>query len=98
MNGEGRPERRPTTDADQRSTTLASRHVETGGDPHEAGELLRLWVGAKLEEVDDLMAEARSRVDAIPDQRTLWLLFGEALVRLTGVEQELAELRKAAKR
>jgi hypothetical protein len=46
-------------------------------------------------EVDDLVAEARSRAEAIPDLRSLWLLAGEILVRLAAVEHELAELRKA---
>jgi len=68
------------------------------GDPRRVGELLGDWVGAKLAEVDGLVAEARSRVEAIPDQRTLWLLVGEVIVRLAVVEQELAELRKAARR
>jgi hypothetical protein len=72
--------------------------VPDPGDPREAGELLRLWVGVKLEEVDDLVAEARSRVESLPDLRTLWLLAGEILVRLAAVEHELAELRKAARR
>jgi cytochrome c-type biogenesis protein CcmH/NrfG len=51
-----------------------------------------------MAEVDDLVAEARARVAAVPDQRTLWLLAGEILVRLAAVEHELAELRKAARR
>jgi hypothetical protein len=66
-------------------------------DPAPVGELVATWVGAKLAEVDDLVDEARARAEAIPDQKTLWLLFGEALVRLHCVELELAEL-KAAKR
>jgi hypothetical protein len=72
--------------------------TETRGDPREAGELLRLWVGTKLEEVDDLVAEGRNRVEAIPDQRTLWLLMGETLVRLHCLELEVATLRGTAKR
>jgi len=71
--------------------------TETRGDPREAGELLRLWVGAKVEEVDELVAEARSRVESLPDLRTFWLILGEVLVRLAAVEYQLAELRKAAK-
>jgi hypothetical protein len=68
------------------------------GDPRAIGELLACWIGCKVEEVDDLVAEARSRVEAIPNLRTLWLLAGEILVRLAAVEHELAELQKAAKR
>jgi hypothetical protein len=66
-------------------------------DPQRIGELVASWIGAKVEEVDGLVAEARSRVDSLPDLRTLWLLAGEILVRLAAVEHELAEL-KAAKR
>jgi hypothetical protein len=68
------------------------------GDPQRIGELVASWVGAKVEEVDDLVAEARNRVESLPDLRTLWLLAGEILVRLAAVEHELAELRKAARR
>jgi hypothetical protein len=67
-------------------------------DPRAIGELLACWIGCKVEEVDDLVAEARNRVESLPDLRTLWLLAGEILVRLAAVEHELAELRKAARR
>jgi len=72
--------------------------VPRAADPRPIGELVAEWVGAKLAEVDELVAEGRSRVEAIPDQRTLWLVVGEVIVRLAVVEQELAELRKAARR
>lgn len=67
-------------------------------DPIPVGELLAAWVGVKLAEVDDLVAEARSRVEAIPDQRVLWSLVGEVIVLLRSLELEVAELRKAARR
>ena len=67
-------------------------------DPTPVGELLAAWVGAKLAEVDDLVAEARSRVDAIPDQRVMWSLVGEVIVLLRALELEVAELQKAARR
>jgi hypothetical protein len=67
-------------------------------DPTPVGELVAAWVGAKLAEVDDLVDEARSRVDAIPDQRVLWSLVGEVIVLLRALEVEVAELRKAARR
>jgi hypothetical protein len=63
-------------------------------DPTPVGELLAAWVGAKLAEVDDLVDEARSRVDAIPSQRQLWLLLGETLVRLHCLELEVADLKR----
>jgi hypothetical protein len=67
-------------------------------DPTPVGELLAAWVGAKLAEVDDLVAEAHSRVEAIPDQRVLWSLVGEVIVLLRSLELEVARLQKAARR
>jgi hypothetical protein len=67
-------------------------------DRQRIGELVGAFIGAKVEEIDGLVAEARSRVESLPDLRTLWLLAGEILVRLAAVEHELAELRKAARR
>jgi len=67
-------------------------------DPTPVGELVAAWVGAKLAEVDDLVAEGHSRVEAIPDQRVLWSLVGEVIVLLRSLELEVAELRKAARR
>jgi hypothetical protein len=55
--------------------------------------MLAAWVDVKMGEVDDLVDEARSRVAAIPDQRQLWLLAGETLVRLHALELEVAGLR-----
>ena len=69
--------------------------VVTDTDRHAVGELLSTWLGIRMDEVDDLVAEARSKVEALPDLRTLWLLAGEILVRLAAVEHELAEVRKA---
>jgi len=70
----------------------------TETDRHAVGELLSTWLGIRMDEIDDQVAEARARVDAIPDQRALWLLAGELTVRLLVVEQDLAELRKAVRR
>lgn len=67
-------------------------------DPTPVGELVAAWVGAKLAEVDDLVDEARSRVDAIPNQRVLFSLIGEVIVLLRALEVEVAELRKAVRR
>jgi hypothetical protein len=67
-------------------------------DPTPVGELLAAWVGAKLAEVDDLVAEARSRIEVIPDQRVLWSLVGEVIVLLRSLELEVAELRKMVRR
>jgi hypothetical protein len=104
--GDGRG-RRPAADdgPDQHNTTATSGTTTKGGtvmlpdagDPRRIGELLGDWLSIRMAEVDDQVAEARSRVDSLPDLRTLWLLAGEILVRLAAVEHELAEL-KAAKR
>jgi hypothetical protein len=59
----------------------------------EVGELLRLWVGAKLDQVDALVAEAEARTASIPDQRTLWSLVGEVIVLLRALELEVADLK-----
>lgn|GEM_PF-2611306 len=55
------------------------------GDPRRVGEVVAAWLDVRMGEVDDLVAEARSRVEALPDLRTLWLLAGEILVRLAAV-------------
>jgi hypothetical protein len=47
-----------------------------------------------MAEVDALVDEGEAKVAAIPDQRHLWLLLGETLVRLHCVELELAELKR----
>jgi hypothetical protein len=44
------------------------------------------------------VAEARSRVEAIPDQRVLWSLVGEVIVLLRTLELEVADLQKATRR
>jgi hypothetical protein len=67
------------------------------GDPRRVGELLATWLAIRMAEVDALVDEGESKVAAIPDQRHLWLLLGETLVRLHCLELEVAELRKAVR-
>lgn len=66
-------------------------------DPRDAarhaGELLQAWVGAQMEEVDELVAEAKVKLAALPSQVVVWELFGELLVRLTALERDVADLR-----
>jgi hypothetical protein len=76
--------------------TVASLPQE--GDPRRIGELLGDWLAIRMDEVDDLVDEARSRVDALPDRRVLFSLVGEVIVLLRALEVEVAELRKAARR
>ena len=91
--GRGEPGLTPSTTATNGPMSLPDR-----GDPQAIGELLACWIGCKVEEVDSLVEQARSRLEAIPNIRTLWLIHGEVLVRLAAVEHELAELRKVARR
>ena len=67
------------------------------GDPRRIGELLGDWLAIRMDEVDALVDEAESKVAVLPDQRHLWLLLGETLVRLHCLELEVAELRKGAR-
>ena len=64
------------------------------GDPRRIGELLGDWLAIRMDEVDDLVDEARSRVEAIPNQRVLWSLVGETLVLLRALELEVADLKR----
>jgi hypothetical protein len=68
------------------------------GDPRRIGALLGDWLAIRMDEVDDLVDEARSRVDAIPNQRVMWSLVGEVIVLLRALELEVAELREAVRR
>jgi hypothetical protein len=64
------------------------------GDPRRIGELLGDWLAIRMAEVDELVDEARSRVDAIPNQRVLWSLLGEVIVLLRALELEVADLKR----
>ena len=93
-NGEGRvPLQRPGPTPATTATMLPDR-----GDPRRVGELLATWLSIRMAEVDALVEEGESKVAAIPDQRHLWLLLGETLVRLHCLELEVAQLRKGARR
>ena len=78
------------------STTTAI--LSDQGDPRRIGELLRYWLAIQIDRVDALVEEGEAKVAAIPDQRQLWLLLGETLIRLHCLELEVAELRKGARR
>jgi hypothetical protein len=81
----GRPGPAPTT-----TTTM----LPDQGDPRRIGELLGDWLAIRMAEVDALVDEGESKVTAIPDQRHLWLLLGETLVRLHCLELEVADLKR----
>jgi hypothetical protein len=97
-NGRGRGDHNPGLTPTATATNGNGESIPDAGDPRRVGEVVAAWIDVRMGEIDDLVAEARSRVDSLPDLRTLWLLAGEILVRLAAVEHELAELQKAAKR
>lgn len=65
------------------------------GDPRPVGELVAEWAGVRVTEVDDLVAEARVKVAAIPDRRVLQSVIGELVVRVRALELDVAELKAA---
>jgi hypothetical protein len=64
-----------------------------GGDPRAVGDLLGTWLGVKLDEVDDLVDEARGKVESIPDMRVLASIVGEQFILLRALETEVDQLR-----
>jgi hypothetical protein len=88
------PPRSQDPPAASRRTNLS---LTDGGDPRAIGELLACWIGCKVEEVDSLVEQARSKTATIPDRRVLQSMLGELVVRVRALELDVAEL-KAAKR
>jgi hypothetical protein len=84
----------PSTERPARSAATSNQSLPDQGDPRRVGELLGDWLAIRMDEVDDLVDEARSRVEAIPNQRVLWSLVGETLVLLRALELEVADLKR----
>jgi hypothetical protein len=85
----------PATERPARSgTATTTESIPDQGDPRRVGELLGDWLAIRMDEVDELVDEARSRVDAIPNQKTLWSLVGEIIVLLRALELEVADLKR----
>jgi hypothetical protein len=84
----------PLRDVAAAKEANTTRIVPETADPRRIGELLGDWLAIRMDEVDDLVGEARARAGAIPDQKALWLLFGEALVRLHCLELAVDELKR----
>jgi hypothetical protein len=97
-NGEGRAPRQRPGPAPATTATNGPSILPDADDPQRIGELLGVWLAIRMEQVDALVDEAESTVAVLPDQRRLWSLLGETLVRLHCVELEVAELRKGARR
>jgi hypothetical protein len=90
-NARSGPEGPPRSQTPPPSRSTAS--LPDQGDPRRVGELLGDWLAIRMGEVDDLVAEARARVVALPDQRVLWSLFGELLLQVRCLEREVADLK-----
>ena len=88
----------PLRDVAAAKEANTTRIVPETADPRRIGELLGDWLAIRMDEVDELVDEAEAKVAVLPDQRHLWLLLGETLVRLHCLELEVAELRKAVRR
>jgi hypothetical protein len=69
-----------------------------GNGTRQAGELVAEWAGVRMAEVDELVAEARAKVAAIPDRQVLAQVVGELILRVYMLEHDVAELRKGARR
>jgi hypothetical protein len=65
----------------------------TAQPTQEIGELLGLWLAVKVDEVDAIVEEARSKADAIPDRASIAVLLGELLLRIAVLDREVAELK-----
>ena len=59
--------------------------------------MLSDWLAIQMDRVDSLTAEAEAKVAILPDQRHLWLLLGETLVRLHCLELEVADLKRGGR-
>ena len=92
-NGEGRAPRQRPGPAPTTTATYGPPMIADQGDPQRIGELLSCWLAIRMDEVDALVDEARSRVDAVPNLRNLWALFGELVVRVHFLESEVERLK-----
>jgi hypothetical protein len=81
-------------DTQQITATNGTDSIADRADPRRVGELMGDWLAIRMAEVDTLVGEARARVDALPDQRVLWSLFGELLLTVRALEHEVAELKR----
>jgi hypothetical protein len=57
-------------------------------------ELLGAWVSTQMETVDEAVAEAQTKAAAIPNQRVLWEMYGELMIRVHCLEAEVAQLKQ----
>jgi hypothetical protein len=92
----------PDATPDPREPAAAKQQVAATvpdpGDTRQVGELFQTWFGIKVDEVDALVEDARRKAATIRDQSTLELLLGHLMLRVQVLDEEVAELRKAADR
>lgn len=86
------PSSSPLTDS-AKDDPILTEGWASGEITSEIGELLRLWVGVKLDQIDDLVAEAEAKTAALPDLRVLRQLTGETVILLYALQTEVADLK-----
>jgi hypothetical protein len=65
----------------------------SGHNATDVGDLLTTWVGIQMDRIDDMVASATAKVDALPDYRTLMMLIGELTVQQAWLESEVRRLK-----
>ena len=94
----GHPAARRTPDDGIAKGRTRITECPDGADPRAIGELLQTWIGVRMAEVDDLVDEARAKVAATPEWRTIAQLIGELVISQHALEAEVASLRAAVAR
>jgi hypothetical protein len=69
---------------------MTTENAQIGED---VGELLRLWVGVKMDQIDELAAEAQVKASAIPSLLVLRQLIGELVINQYALQQEVGDLK-----
>jgi hypothetical protein len=69
---------------------MTTPHSQVG---ENVGELLRLWVGVKMDQIDELAAEAQVKASAIPSLLVLRQLIGELIINQYALQQEVGDLK-----
>jgi hypothetical protein len=69
---------------------MTTPHSQVG---ENVGELLRLWVGVKMDQIDELAAEAQVKASVIPSLLVLRQLIGELVINQYALQQEVGDLK-----
>jgi hypothetical protein len=73
---------------------LPDREPDPQQVARHALELLGTWTSIQMDAVDAAVATAQAKAAAIPDQRVLWEVVGELMIRVYCLEAEVAQLKK----